>query len=691
MPIQKKVKLNTTNKKTSLLKQLLIILIALSLMPSMAVGLVAILSSTSSMEQTVGQYSQKIIDQLNYAINTTINTINISTTNIISGRNFNAYVKSIEDNNNIEKFSTKSQVESLVADELVGTGIIEGAFILLGDEIIIEEKSYTSKAKNIKNLDSYIISEEFKNSSAYKQLTQMQRTASLWFYIAEGEQSGVYVGKNAGTIKGEICIAIFPVNMEYLANMLHLASINEDIPIMLLDSSSKVILSNKEHLKNTSLNREDFTEQTGTNMTAKALTSYAKCQNGWTVVLDAPKSILLGRIRLTTLTIYGLLILCAALAIGISIIFGRKIVKPIENLSKVMRQVETGMLDVETVITKQVKQNNREISLLTTGFINMINTIKELIVDAKEVTRAVEENVTLLNESAEATTAAAEEVEASISVISKGAYIQKSETDTSVKMIEDFCCEISSIVDVMYEMEQHSNNTMVVSSDTKDKIDKLNDHTQKNLDISRSIKLQVDGLGDEASRIKVVAELIKEINEQTNLLSLNASIEAARAGEAGKGFAVVAGEIKRLSTQTEGALQTIGQIVNGIQAKKDNVLRELEKAITVFNEQVPIVNDTKVVFSDIYSKMEYVNKQIKYTTSTLKGIHTNNQILSGKINEISNIVDGAIQSTDEVCAVSEEQSKYAGKMTLMSKELLKSIMRLKEAYSKFNYSNTKNK
>jgi methyl-accepting chemotaxis protein len=689
MSINKKVKPNSANKKTSLLTQLLIILISLSVMPSMAVGLVAILSSTSSMEQTVGQYSQKIIDQLNYAVDTTINTINISTTNIISGRNFSAYAKSIESNNAIEMFSTKAQVESLVADELVGTGIIEGAYILLGDEMILEERSYTSKAKNIKNLGSYITSDTFKSSSTYKELTQMQRTASLWFYIEEGEASGVYVGKNAGTIQGKNCIGIFPVNMEYLANMLHLASINEDIPIMLLDSASKVILSNKEHLRNTSIDRKDFTQQTGTIMTPKALTSYAKCQNGWTVVLDAPRSILLGRIRLTTLTIYGLLALCATLAVGISILFGRKIVKPIENLSKVMRQVENGMLDVEDVIAKQVKQNNREINLLTIGFINMINTIKGLIIDAKEVTKSVEGNVTLLTESAETTTAAAEEVEGAISVISQGAYKQKLETDASVKMIDDFCKEISCVVDIMYEMEEHSNNTMRISQITKDKIDKLIDHTQKNLDISRAIKLQVDGLGDEASRIKVVTDLIKEINEQTNLLSLNASIEAARAGAAGKGFAVVAGEIKRLSAQTEGALQTIGHIVSGIQLKKSNVLCELEKALTVFNEQVPIVNDTKVVFSDIYNKMEYVNKQIKYTTCTLKEIHTSNQVLSGKINQIASIVDGAIQSTDEVCVVSEEQSKYAVKIMGMSKDLLKSITRLKEAYSKFIYIDSK--
>ncbi len=89
---------------------------------------------------------------------------------------------------------------------------------------------------------------------------------------------------------------------------------------------------------------------------------------------------------------------------------------------------------------------------------------------------------------------------------------------------------------------------------------------------------QLEGIKKTLSGVTSVAAEIDRIARQTNLLAINASVEAARAGEAGRGFAVVAGEVKALATQTSEATADIDKTLRGLTVQFESLIEEGAKS-----------------------------------------------------------------------------------------------------------------
>jgi methyl-accepting chemotaxis protein len=120
----------------------------------------------------------------------------------------------------------------------------------------------------------------------------------------------------------------------------------------------------------------------------------------------------------------------------------------------------------------------------------------------------------------------------------------------------------------------------------------------------------IDQLKSGTDRIETVIDVISDIAEQTKLLALNATIEAARAGEAGKGFAIVADEVRGLAAQTNDSTSEIADMVRGIQASMESVVRLMKSGKESADESTQQVDKATRHLSEVSDAMATISERV---------------------------------------------------------------------------------
>lgn len=95
-------------------------------------------------------------------------------------------------------------------------------------------------------------------------------------------------------------------------------------------------------------------------------------------------------------------------------------------------------------------------------------------------------------------------------------------------------------------------------------------------------------LSEQIANIDEIIDVVSDLADQSNLLSVNAAIEATKAGAVGKGFAVVAQEVKSLASQSRKATGQIKSILNDIKKASHLVVTATERGSNVVQEGVTL-------------------------------------------------------------------------------------------------------
>jgi methyl-accepting chemotaxis protein len=243
------------------------------------------------------------------------------------------------------------------------------------------------------------------------------------------------------------------------------------------------------------------------------------------------------------------------------------------------------------------------------------------------------------------------------------------------------------------KIEQMSNSTDGISKiaeGTKKQIQRgtvvtgeLTNQTKATIIITTEIVKGIEDLAIKSMSINSIVNVISEISNQTDLLSLNASIEAARAGEVGKGFAVVAGEIRKLADQTKQSVNDIQNIIGAIQGNTKELVKSAKNAESVMVLQDTAVKNTTDSYLGINDSVDNLMIYLKHIIENVVNIEEARVSTLGAIENISAVLEEIAASANNVNQISNSQLQSVETLNHSAGELNQNSEQLVQAVQKF--------
>ena len=314
-----------------------------------------------------------------------------------------------------------------------------------------------------------------------------------------------------------------------------------------------------------------------------------------------------------------------------------------------------GYYKIVKVINEIRRSNDKKIK-------EQMNKQNELLKDIFNAIRILDGSTEKVNNIVEVFTESSHTVHEAVDQIAQGSDDMTKSIQKQTEMTEMIRTFIAEASEEFMDVKSISENSKGYLKQGSDMMNQVSGKTVRAGEQNTYTYTIMKELSEKSKEVYGITELITNISNQTNLLSLNAAIESARAGEAGRGFSVVAEEIRKLSAQTHEFTANISSIILDLGKKVNEAEQAVNELNEISTEQSELVDSTKEIFNQMIINMEASHEKINGVSQKIDRIVTsNNKIVEsiGEISAVSEEINANAEETNSIALHNLEAAKMA--------------------------------
>ncbi len=246
--------------------------------------------------------------------------------------------------------------------------------------------------------------------------------------------------------------------------------------------------------------------------------------------------------------------------------------------------------------------------------------------------------------------ATAEQLSATTEELDRGIETQREHTDQMASAITELTASIA-------EVSQNAGLSRQVSEQAAQA-------ATAGAQVGQETSKAMETVRESTERMVQAIRVIREIANQTNLLSLNAAIEAAKAGSLGKGFAVVAEEVRKLAERSQTAAKEIEGLISFSQTAVEGGNRSVEAVVAQLEqikEQAERAAETVHQIAQASGEQARTAEEVARTMAQVASENTRTAAASVQIASTSREV---ARTASELAKIAEALQAEAGKFRI---------------------------